>query len=460
MRTPTRAAGVAIGLSGVLLAAAPARANGRFPAAFQLVEAQSDPGHVLVQVTYGFMSTRDGGTTWGWTCEKAVGYLGDVDPPIAIAEGGVSFAALFDGLSRSTGDGCDWHWVEDGAEGRYAVDVSTRKGDERDVIFLTSDGLGSNVFDTRLFRSSDAGATFAQVSEALPENLVALTVDIAPSDPTRVYISALNALGDGVYEGVFGRSDDGGATFELIPMEGSANDSAPYLAAVDPVDPDILYVRLAGSTGTLLRSDDAGDTFETIFEMEGSLLGFALSPDGQKIVIGGDTIPLQRGSSTGPFEKVGEVLPKCLTWTDQGIYACGSETSEGFTIGISHDEGATFEKLYSRFCTEGPLECPAGTTVGDTCDAEWIKTRPNIGADQCPSGGVGGAGATSSTGETGATSAAGTGGGDAEGDEGGGCCTVAAGADRGAHGGRSVAAVAMSALGVAAVWSRRRRRKA
>jgi hypothetical protein len=432
-----------------LLVSGSAHANGRFPAASQLVEAQDDPDHVFVQVTYGFMSTRDGGTTWGWTCEKAVGYVGDVDPPIAIAEGGVSFAALFDGLARSSPDGCDWQWTPGGPDGRYAVDVSTKKGDLRDVILLTSDGLGSNDFDTRVFRSSDAGATFTQTSGDLPSNFVALTVDIAPTEAARVYITGLYAQGEGVYEGVFGRSDDGGATFELTPMEGSANDSAPYLAAVDPTDADVLYVRLAGGTGTLLRSGDAGATFDTIFEMEGSLLGFALSPDGQKIALGGDTIPLHRGSSTGDFTQVSAVLPKCLTWTDRGLYACGSETSEGFTIGISYDEGATFEELYSRFCTEGPVECPAGTSLGDTCGPEWIQTRPNIGADRCETTTGAGGASSSSTGATSATTttAAGAGGGGADGDDEGGCCTVAAGSDR--RGGSPAVALAVVGLGLA-----------
>ncbi len=433
-----------------------AQANGRFPAAFQLVEDQSDPEHLLVQVTYGFMSSRDGGGSWGWTCEKSVGYLGDIDPPIAIAEGGIAFAALFDGLARSSPDGCDWQWVGGGADGRYAVDVSTRAGDPRDVVLLTSDGLGSDAFDTRVFRSNDAGSSFVQASGALPQNFVALTIDIAPTDPSRVYITGLYALGGGVYEGVFGRSDDGGVTFELTPMEGSANDSAPYLAAVDRLDEDVLYIRLAGSAGTLLRSGDAGATFDVIFQGNGALLGFALSPDGQKIVVGGDAIPLQRGTATGAFEKVSEVLPKCLTWTEKGIYACGSETSEGFTVGLSRDEGVTFEPLYSRFCTQGPLECPTGTTIGDTCDAEWIKTRPNIGADQCENAGAGGSGDASAS--TGAASAAVAGsGGDEAGDgSNGGCCTVAAGSQRG----HQREAIAIATLGLAAACARRPRRRA
>ena len=318
------AAFVALGI-----APATAQANGRFPAAFQLVEDQADPAHLLVQVTYGLMSTRDAGGSWGWTCEKAIGYLGEVDPPIAIAEGGVAFAALFDGITRSSADGCDWGFVGGGPAGRYAVDVSTHKGDLRDVVVLTSDGIDNNVFDTRLFRSSDAGATFEQVNQELPPALVAVTVDIAPSNPSRIYITGLVALGDGVYEGALGRSDDGGATFELVSIDGSANDSAPYLAAVDPLDPDVLYVRLAGQAAVLLRSADAGASFETIFEGEGSLLGFALSPDGESIVLGGDAIPLQRGPAEGgAFEKVSEVLPLCLTWTTSGIYACGRETAE------------------------------------------------------------------------------------------------------------------------------------
>ena len=435
---PWRRVSVAPVVAAVALAAAlvpaTAEANGRFPAAFQLVQAPGDPDHLLVQVTYGLMSTRDRGASWGWTCERAIGFVGDVDPPSAIAEGSIQLAALFDGLVRATPDGCDWTFVP-AIEGRFAIDVSVGKSDPRDVVVLTSDGLGADRFESIVFRSDDAAATFVRASDPMREDFIAETIDVAPSDAQRVYVTGFFARGSGVYEGAFGRSDDGGTTFDFTAIEGSDNASGPFLAAVHPTEADVLWVRLGGQAGRLLRSADGGATFETIFQGEGSLQGFALSPDGATILIGGEGDPLQRGPSEGGgFEVVSAVRPKCLAWLETGVYACGSEQVEGFTVGVSLDEGETFTSLYSRFCTEGPIDCPAGTTVGDTCDAEWVKTRPQIGADSCADAATGvGGGSTSTTGSAAATTSGGGGADGAEpgGEDGGGCCSVAVGARRG-----------------------------
>lgn len=454
-----RSRGALAAAAALIVAATPAiaLANGRFPAAFQLVQAPDDPDHLLVQVTYGFMSTRDRGVTWGWTCEKAIGFVGDIDPPIAITEGHVQLAALFDGLVRSSPDGCSWELVPTDTP-RYAIDVSVSRSDPRDVVYLTSEGLGSDRFDTRVFRSGDAAATFTQVSDPVRDDFIAETIDVAPTDPDRIYVSGFFALGDGVYQGAFGRSDDGGATFTFDAIDGSDNGSGPFLAAVHPADADVLWVRLGGQGGRLLRSEDGGATFETIFEAEGTLQGFALSPDGATILVGGELDPVQRGPSDGGgFVPVSTVQPKCLTWLETGVYACGSEQLEGFTIGVSHDEGETFSSIYSRFCTEGPLDCPAGTSVGDVCDAEWVTTRPNIGADSCGEGGAGSSTSAVTTSVTtgGGAAAAGTGGGEdapVE-DDGGGCCTVAPGRSRPAS-----SALAVAILGALALRARRRGR--
>jgi hypothetical protein len=422
------------------------------------VQAPEDPDHLLVQVTYGLMSSRDRGASWGWTCERAVGFVGDIDPPIAIAAGSVQLAALFDGLAVSSPDGCDWA-VAPALEGRFAIDVSVTKSDPRDVVVLTSDGLGADRFESIVWRSADAAATFERASEPLREDFIAETIDVAPGDRDRVYVTGFFARGEGVYDGAFGRSDDGGRTFSFSEVEGSDNASGPFLAAVHPTDPDVLWVRLGGQAGKLLRSVDGGATFETIFEGVGSLQGFALSPDGSTILVGGEGDPLQRGPSEGgAFEAVSDVRPKCLAWLETGVYACGSEQVEGFTIGVSTDEGETFTGIYSRFCTEGPLDCPAGTSVGDTCDAEWVKTRPQIGADSCADAATGAGGAGASTSAEATTAAGGEGGADRGGaprsEQGGGCCSVAIGADRSRHG---VAACVAVALGLVAAAARRRR---
>ena len=124
----------------VLLAAsvpAAAWANGRFPDAQQLVVDPGDPEHIFVQTTYGFIRTRNGGSSWSWTCESAASYGGVLDPAVALLEGGVMIAGVFDGLVVAEPDGCTMGLVGE-LEDRFVVDVSRLKSDPAHAIALTS----------------------------------------------------------------------------------------------------------------------------------------------------------------------------------------------------------------------------------------------------------------------------------------------------------------------------------
>ena len=85
--------------AAVTLAGLPALANGRFPAAGQIVVDPSNPTHLLVRTTYGLNVSNDGGAHWSWICESAIGYGGTEDPMVAITADGTIIAGIFEGLS-------------------------------------------------------------------------------------------------------------------------------------------------------------------------------------------------------------------------------------------------------------------------------------------------------------------------------------------------------------------------
>src|SRR6185436_19824708 len=116
---------------------------------------------------------------------------------------------------------------------------------------------------------------------------LALTVDTAPSDPSRVYVSG--RFGEPTYAGAIERSSDRGRTWERLEVPGSDDTHLAYIGAVDPHNPDVIYVRLDGDPiDSLLVSSNAGQTFTPVFQSKGELLGFALSPDGATVLVGGD----------------------------------------------------------------------------------------------------------------------------------------------------------------------------
>ena len=60
--------------------ASSAQANGRFPAANQLVFNPADANHFVVRTTFGFVESTDAGGSFRWICEAMVSPTGVQDP--------------------------------------------------------------------------------------------------------------------------------------------------------------------------------------------------------------------------------------------------------------------------------------------------------------------------------------------------------------------------------------------
>ncbi|XXX77944.1 MYXO-CTERM sorting domain-containing protein [Sorangium sp. So ce134] len=457
----------------------PAAANGVFPSADQIVFDPADPARAVARMTYGLLATRDGGASWRWICEGAVGYddTGGVAPPIAAAEGGRVLAALSDGIAIGAEGGCAWTRAAELA-GKAVVDLSVRQGDPSHVVAVAAGARHG------LWASRDGGASWASAGALLPAGFQARTVDVAPSDPRRIYVSGLANEGGSV-KGALARSADGGETWETSVVPGSTTSREPYIAGVDPLDADVLYVRIASAPGRLFVSTDGGAAFEPVFETEGFVRAFAISPDGAEVAVGSDIDGVFRApSSTLAFERVSSVAPRCFAWTEAGLYACASEFLDDFTIGLSLDGGATFETLLRQACIVGPLDCAASTAVGARCLNDWPRIALMTGHEDCaPDAGSPAAGGGSSADATGASGATGAGGATAA--SGGGGAASGAGAAGGAPGGPSGGAQpsggarpgdggcgcraggagegwagALAAAGIAAAAARRRSRRA
>jgi photosystem II stability/assembly factor-like uncharacterized protein len=375
-------------------AAATASANGRFPAAGQIAVHPSDPAHLLVRTTFGFVQTRDGGARWDWICEMAVGYGGVEDPFVGIVSDGSLLAGVFHGLNVSRDLGCNWQFVGGALDDRYAVDLSVDRARPDHAIALLSNGLSASTFLTQVFESADDGATWTQAGVDLPGDVVGVTLDAAPSDPSILYLTGRTDMP--AYTGVIERSYDRGGSWEELPIPGADGTHSPYLGAVDPLDPALIYVRLDGDpVDSLLASRDGGETWETAFVGEGSLLGFAISPDGARVLVGGPTDGIWGADrDTLEFEKISSVGPKCLTWVEGGLFACGDQFKDSFTVGVSQDEGKTFTSLMLLADVCGPLACPGDSGLTMQCEAEWGPLEEVLAAGQCdaPVGAGGGAG--------------------------------------------------------------------
>lgn len=388
-RSPRAARALLALVAAAALAAAPdALANGRVPAAGQLVFSAGAGSTIVLRATFGFLLSRDSGATWSWICEQAVGFDGAEDPPVAIGESGVVHAGLFAGLSRGSADGCAWSTT---LPEETFIDLVVRPEARRELFAISSRyagnddadrDAGSLTYRSHLFRSTDDGKTLERLPVTLDPSLYFQTVEVAAGDPNRVYLSALRSRIT-TTEGVVLTSSDGASSFTEHPVALLEGENAPYVSGVDPRDPDHLWVRTAGfgpdAPARLLESRDGGKTFSTVFSGKGALLGFALSPDGATVWVGGPSDGLHRSPTSKPaWEKVADTRVECLATRGDELWACSGSIS-GFLIGRSSNGGKTFDPMLQLWTIGGALQCPAGTAQKDVCEPLWPRQAAALG---------------------------------------------------------------------------------
>lgn len=383
--TMTRSRAASLGLAALLCAGAPreAKANGRFPGAGQIALDRESRDRVVVRTTFGLLFSDQRGRAPRWVCEDSAFFgSGSYDPPIVVAPGGVVLAALVGGVSRSADRGCSWSRAAGRVDGRYVVDLSL-DADGRVIAIALGD------FSRGFFAAStDAGQSFAGVD--LPEDLQPLTLDAAPSRPSRIYVSGRAAFPQ---LGAIARSDDGGLSWALstFDLKGGRD---PYIAAVDPRNPDRLYLRVFGDLDErLMVSDDAGATFVDLVTTPSFLFGFALSPDGASMAVGtpADGLRIGPSSSAGGLRVVSPIDSRCLAWDERGLLACGNEPKDPFSL-AELVAGEPPPSPLHRFAEVEPLACPPTTRTGALCPPLWADVAASLGRDAgapTPDAGVG-----------------------------------------------------------------------
>jgi hypothetical protein len=358
-RTRRKTAAWAFGLV-IFACAGQAAANGRFPSANQLVVDPVDPAHLLVRSTFGLLQTFDAGVSWSWVCEQAVAENGFQDPEALLLGDGTIVLGLVDGIALGDRTGCAWSRATSGIEGRAVNDLIRHPASltrAYAALILPLDGL----YGGQVVATDDAGRTWQAVSDVLMDTYP-VTLEIAASRPERLYLGANDSS---IANGSIGVSDDGGKTFVLrAPPAGS---DSIYVSGVDPTNADRLYVRSYYPESNLYVSDDAGLSYTLLYRSASTLTGFALSPSGDRVAIGDrDSIVILRRQEgdAGTAYSVEQTQPmnvSCLGWTPRGLFACASESSDGFSVGISSNFAQSFQPLL-HFADLRPVACPRDTT--------------------------------------------------------------------------------------------------
>ncbi len=378
------------------LASTPVLANGRYPNADMLIVDPSDPSHLVLRATFGTLVSTDAGRRWSWICEDAIGYAEVGDPALTVLAGGNLLHAFLGNVTVSAAAGCSYSPLPIPGDGRFAIDVTLDPLDPTRAWVLASGLMGR-----RQASLLDVNATSATPS-VVAEDFVPSTIEVARSRPERMYVVGF----DGSFQSTLLASDDRGQTWTARPI-GPYSELPMYLSAIDPSDPDVLYVRVDGGTSDhLIVSRDGGQSFVDVLTIASDMLGFALSPDGAMVAAGGPGVGLFLASTADlQFNPAAAAIGslRCLTWAAAGLFACAQESIDGWTLASSTDDGQSFTPLW-HVQELVPLECEGSTSVGQACPRAWLEVSAQIGAELVPGSASGGSNGASAGGSSNAAS--------------------------------------------------------
>jgi hypothetical protein len=271
-----RPTGVAAALALALGTAHVAHSNGRYPTSMSVAFRPGDRDAIYLATTFGLLIGGADGR-FRWVCEANLGYEGRFDPKYRIAADGTIYLSTYKGLRLSKDGGCTFttataelpaadpsylanRWIE-------AVDVAANG----DVWIATADAGQEN----EVWRSTDGAARFTPTgnrsSQIWWKSLV-----VAPSDPTRVYVTGYQVSQQLDDAGLVPASvhlrvtRDAGGSWDQLPLTGVTLGASPlvFVDAVAPDDPDLVFLHSdrAGSPSRdrLYRSADGGLTFTEV----------------------------------------------------------------------------------------------------------------------------------------------------------------------------------------------------
>lgn len=384
-------------LAALAALAGDAAANGRPPATSTVHFRRGHEADIVAGMTFGVLLSHDGGATWQWMCEKAVGYGGMYDPIYAYSASGALFATTFDGLKVNR-DGCTFAAAPTG------------------MTFISQDALGPDghlhiaaaaMADAKIYTSADDGTTFPIAASPGQNGDWWDSLVVAPSDPLRVYASGYRFVSMMPKVFLLFKSTDGGAVFTAMSTTGFATsmNSAIDIVGVDPADPQLVYARSSIENGVvgdgIYKSTNGGASWTKILAKSDSI-SFVARKDGSLVAATqsqGTVVSVDKGANWTPVAGAPHI--NCLAENSAGeLWACTQNygvagiPADGFGI-MKTTDLTTWTGVLRFQDIQQPVTCAAGTAQQDQCVAPfmgqtsvWCVVKQQLGitstAIQCP----------------------------------------------------------------------------
>jgi photosystem II stability/assembly factor-like uncharacterized protein len=157
-----------------------------------------------------------------------------------------------DGVRHSSDGGDTWMKIDGQIPNLDVHDVLVTAGPPKTVFTVVNDDV---------WRSTDDGETWqpARARETFPWHYTR-TIAVRPDDPRTVFVTAGDATPGRT--GTLMRSRDAGATWDSLSFPAQPN-SAMWTVSISAVQPDTMFA--ASRYGYLYRSDDGGDSWRKLW---------------------------------------------------------------------------------------------------------------------------------------------------------------------------------------------------
>ncbi|QYA24959.1 glycosyl hydrolase [Gramella sp. MT6] len=246
---------------------------------------------------YGIWKSEDAGKTWtsGGLKEsrhlpRIVTHPKDYNTVYAAVLGNIYKPTEERGVYKSTDGGKNWRKVLFSNSQSGAVDLTMDPNNPRILyastwnVQRTPYSLSSGGEGSALWKSTDSGESWKEISKnkGFPQDTLGIIgVTVSPVNSERVWAIVENKDKGGVY-----RSDDGGATWELINDDRSLRQRAWYYTRIyaDTEDEDIVYVLNVDYH----KSTDGGKTFTSDEAPHGDHHDLWIAPENSQRMIMGD----------------------------------------------------------------------------------------------------------------------------------------------------------------------------
>lgn len=398
--------GVGLGL-GLLGVAATARADGAFPNSQNIMTPAALPHEIVLGTNFGLVISFDDGHTWTWSCEQplnAFATLYQFGPPPANR----LFAVSNKGVIASDDVGCSWSAAAGLAPGVAPLDVFADPTDASRVYAVAPASTDPGAVQ-EVRRSSDGGRTFDTVAYSAAANDNVSGVEVARSAPQTITLTLTSGA---AFTPKVAQSTDGGGHWTLHDLSASlpAGTYSISLIAVDPTNPQKLFLRARSSAGEVLAvSADGGATAAVPVSLpDGALTAFTRLDSGTLVVAGvqgSDDVAFRSKDGGTTFQKLPAPIP-ILGLSSRGttLYAATDTTLAGAAIEASADEGTTWQPLMAYSDIRAIQTCVMAMCQDDCLNrADMQQWSDAICSAAAPGTGTGGGGGVPTTGGGGAS---------------------------------------------------------